>query len=275
MAGEIVDQMGIVWAHDLADETGRPLDEVAAAFWVARQVTAAGDLWADLEALAAESTSGLSATAEAALHEAVAQPVGRLARSYLSGTGRFHPSREATADLGRLAVAGDVGTQAPPDQERWSELKVPEATAEHFLSAARRVERIAAVSLAESAGLGPNRAAAAAVVAARLGRATGLDTLSAAVAAVTEAVPPPGRLRMWQARALLDDLDGWCRRAAVAVLSEGGQGASRRDPAVAVDEWVAAHAEDLRRAAAVAPAGATDDPLASAALALRRLDRTL
>ena len=42
LAGELVDQLGIVWAHETAAELGRGLAEVAAAFWAARQVIGAG-----------------------------------------------------------------------------------------------------------------------------------------------------------------------------------------------------------------------------------------
>src|SRR5262249_17961054 len=64
LAGEIVDELGIVWAHETAAELGRDLADVAGAFWAARQVVGADERWAELEAQSAQ----VPADAEAALH---------------------------------------------------------------------------------------------------------------------------------------------------------------------------------------------------------------
>jgi glutamate dehydrogenase len=267
VAGDIVDQMGIVWAHDLAAESGRDLHEVAAAFWVAREVTTAGDLWRELEQLTGAPEAGLSAPAEAALHRAVAEAVGTLVRDYLAEPAPFQPGAAAARETGRLAGASfPAGPR--PDHDRWSELKVPEATAERFLFGARQVGRLRAVAVAEAAGRDPSTAPAAARVEAGVAAVAGLEPLEAAVAAVLESMPPPGRLRQWQARALLDDLSVWRREVTVAILAE----ADVTDPDTAVATWADRSAADLARAAAVAAFDATD-PVASASLALRRLPR--
>ena len=85
LGGELVDQLGIVWAHETAAELGRDLAEVAAAFWAARQVIGAGYRWAELEHRSAE----LSADAEAALHATVSDAVAKLARAYLTSPGHL------------------------------------------------------------------------------------------------------------------------------------------------------------------------------------------
>jgi glutamate dehydrogenase len=267
VAGEIVDQMGIVWAHDLAAEAARPLDHVAAAFWVARHVTGAGDLWQELEQLVADPSQGLGAMGEAALHAAVSGAVGRLVRRYLAEAELESPGLMAAREEARLAGAGPFPPGEEIDQSRWSELKVPETTAARFLSAAERVDRLEAVTVAESAGQPPAAAVEAAAVCRRLGRVAGLDRIEAAVAAVLEAVPPPGRLRLWQVHVLLDDLADWRRRAAAAVLARPGF----TTPDAAVTEWAGEHAEALRRVTEVAPTEGAADPLACATLALRRL----
>jgi glutamate dehydrogenase len=283
VAGDIVDQMGIIWAHDLAAEMGRPLDEVAAAFWVARQVTGAGDLWTELEDLAADPLAGVSAPAEAALHREVADAVGRLARRYLGAPGPFRPAPVAARDRARLASTGSDtpadggGTGAGPgragaaDADMWSELKVADAVVERFLAPHRVVAALEQVGVAEAAGRPVTAMPAAAVIAESLDRAAGLAELASAIGAVLDGVPPPGRLRMWQARALLDDLHDWRRRATVAILAAGPPS----DPERSVGAWLSAHAEDLGQAAAMASAGGTADALASATLALRRLERAL
>ena len=267
VAGDIVDQMGIVWAHDLAAEFGRPLHEVAAAFWVARELTTAGSLWRELEELTGDPDAGLSAPAEAALHRAVAEAVGVLVRDYLAEPGPFQPGPVAARDGRRLA--GATFPAGPgPDPDRWSELKVAEATAERFWSAAQQVDRLRAVAAAEAAGRPASAAPAAVAVAAGLAAVAGLGRLESSVAAVLESMPPPGRLRQWQARGLLDDLTAWCRDETVAILAE----TDFRDPETAVAAWADRHAADLTRAAAVAAMDAAD-PVASASLALRRLPR--
>ena len=270
VAGEVVDQMGVVWAHDLAAEMGRRLEEVAAAFWTARQVTGAGDLWRALEDLASEPSGGVSASAEAALHEAVAAAVNRLVRRYLSEPAAVHPGQLAMRDRERLASVTGWPDPAVLGRQRWSQLGVDEAITDRFDQAGDRVDRLEAVSVALDAGLGPEAAADAAEVLRRIDEAAGLDHLSAGIEAVLCSVPPPGRLRTWQARAILDDLADWRRRAAVAVLSVR----SPRGPEAGVAAWVDAHSEDLGRAAEIIPtAGA--DALAAASLVLRRLARAL
>ena len=291
VAGEVVDQMGIVWAHDLAAEVGRRLDEVAAAFWTARHVTGAGELWRRLEAMAAEEGSGLSAAAEAALHATVSDAVGRLVRRYLNEPSPFEPGAVAARDGRRLTDAGDpaggnpaggnpadhrpghdgTGDERRGELDRLSALGVAVPTALIFLEADRRIERLEAVAVALEAGLDAPGAAAAADVVRLIDEAAGLDRLSAGVEAVIGSIPPPGRLRMWQARAILDDLSDWRSRAAAQVLRRCGGD----DPAGAVATWTADHADDLSRAAEVMPSGRVDDALAAASLSLRRLARVL
>ena len=270
VAGEIVDQMGIVWAHDLAAELGRPLEDVAATFWVARHITAAGARWAELEELAADSESGLSATAEATLHEAVGEAVTRLVRKYLNEPGEFHPGQVAARDQARLETAGSWAgvTGSATD---WDDLKLSEAVLSRFSDAVSVPGRIEAAGLALAAGRPLDVAPAADEVARRVGAAAGLDRLAGSVGRVLSAIPPPGRLRMWQANAVLDDLSDWKRRASVAILADPGFSSAE----AAVPAWAEAHAEDLRRASLVAPPGGGEDAIAGVTLALRRLVRCL
>jgi glutamate dehydrogenase len=271
VAGEIVDQMGIVWAHDLAAELGRPLEDVAATFWVARHVTGAGARWAELEELAADSESGLSATDEATLHGAVAEAVTRLVRKYLNEPGDFHPGEVAARDEGRLQAVGawPVGPGSPAGD--WEDLKVAEAVRTRFSAAVSVPVRIEAIDLARLSGRPAEAAAIADDVAGQVATAAGLGRLAAAVGTVLSALPPPGRLRMWQANAVLDDLSDWKRRASAAILADP----AFTSPEAAVARWAEAHAEDLRRASLVAPSGGSEDAIAAATLALRRLARGL
>ena len=272
VAGEIVDQMGIVWAHDLAAEMGRDLSDVAEAFWVARRVTGAGQLWADLEKLATDPTSGVSAPAEAALHEHVAAAVGSLVRTYLRSGGRFDPIDAVGRDEALLAahlqltVAGASGPQ--PD---WVGLEIPESVGARFQTASRRVSIVWAGLVASSVGCPVHDVLEAL---AQLDRATGVDRLEQQVRAGMDTSPPPGRIRSWQARAVLDDLSDWRSRAVAASLAPAD--ARTGDQGTAVSRWAESHRLSLQRASLIierAPAGS--DPLALVALTLRRLGTTV
>lgn len=286
VAGEIVDQMGVVWAHDLAAELGRPLGDVAGAFWAARQLTGAGDLWAQLETLAAGDAAGdgtgdaeqLSAPAEAALHDAVSGAVHRLVRDYLAEPGPFRPAVAAGRDADRLARAGAdaadrlarAGAPAPgADPRRWAALGVEEAVWRPLTEADGRVGRLEAAAVAVEAGRGPEAAGDAAEVLAAVDAAAGLGRVTASVAAVLDTGSPLGRVRMWLARAALDDVARWRRRVAAAILSGGGPAGK------AVTDWAEAHAEQLRSAADLIGAPGGEDGLASAFLVVRRLERLL
>ncbi|MDP9073528.1 MAG: NAD-glutamate dehydrogenase, partial [Actinomycetota bacterium] len=80
VANEIVDRMGVTWGHETADEFGIGLSELAAAYWIARQVLRADDWWREVETLAPR----VPADTEEVLHSAVVGAVDTLARHYLS-----------------------------------------------------------------------------------------------------------------------------------------------------------------------------------------------
>ena len=80
VGSEIVDRMGVTWAHETADELGVLLADVAAAYWAARQVLTADQRWRRLEAM----TPHLSTDTEIVLHGSVSSAVNALARAYLA-----------------------------------------------------------------------------------------------------------------------------------------------------------------------------------------------
>ncbi len=254
LAGEIIDQMGVVWAHETAAELDVSLPEVAGAFWAARQLLGADELWRAAEAAGAE----LSADAEAAVHLAVTSAVARLARRYLlSGPGRA---------AARIAADGPYVTELRLEPGA-------AATASGDLEAAgvpaEMAQRVAArTALASVADV--------AAVARRSGRpvsdvVAAWDLVSAAAGTTTLEVamrtaPVVGRWATWQAQAILDDTTTWCADAASAALE-----ASDGD----VRAWLAVHAPALQRArrllnGLVAGSG---DQLAIGSLFVRALPR--
>jgi glutamate dehydrogenase len=262
VAGEIVDQMGIVWAHETSAELGRGLDEVAAAFWVARRITGSGALWSALEVLAAD----LSAEAEAALHATVARAVDTLTRYYLNQPGPFDPGLTLSRDEG--PITGMEPMPADPDDAL--SLKgagVDEVVAARYLAA---VGRALAATLYAAVGATGRPVADVVRAAEELDQIAALPALEGTVTAALAAWPPPERYTVWHTRALLDEIAAWRRSALVAALT-----GTTRPATDAVVEWAEARSADLAAARELASSGPRTgrDPLAVGSLALRRLQR--
>jgi glutamate dehydrogenase len=266
VAGEIVDQLGIVWAHETAAELGRDLWEVAVAFWAARQVIGAAERWAEIEGRSAE----LSADGEAALHAIISRAVVRLARAYLMTSGALdlgdtigrdrHGADELVAAISTDAVKADEDALVAVGADR--------EVAGRFVRAAARAQIGEAGSAARRTG---RSLADAAEVVIGLDRAAGLDRVVEAVSRALSVSPPPSRLTVWHGRALLDDMAAWRAAAAAAVLADP------RPPSEALTAWETAHAGELGRARALLTSFGpeTPDPLAVVALVLRRLHLAL
>jgi glutamate dehydrogenase len=266
VAGEIVDQLGIIWAHETSEEMGRPLHEVAAAFWAARQVIGAGTLWSDLEILA----PSLTADAEAALHAEVAGAVVRLARSYLGRAGAVDVAGLIAKDS---PLAAGIVSSRSEDAIKASVEQLVELGAERDLAHRYALE----ACRGDVADVGPVVVATGRPVVEVLetldgiDRATGTGTISSAVSAALSVVPPPRRLTMWLGRSVLDDLADWRRKAAAIVLGPGAP------PAESLAGWEAANAEALRGAAQMLGSSAQTGEalLDTAVLVIRRLQRAL
>jgi glutamate dehydrogenase len=266
LSGEVVDQLGIVWAHETAAELGRDLAEVAGAFWAARQVIGAGYRWAELEQRSAE----LSADAETALHATISDAVAKLARSYLTNAGESGLGEAISRD-GPLAdaMAAAAATEATKSEEdTLVALGVDRVLANRFVVTAARAEVGEAGPVARSTGRSIVEAAEAIDL---VTRAAGLDRLAEVVSRALAEVPAPGRLTAWHGRALLDDVSAWRRAAAAAALADPAA------PAEAVAAWESRHDVELARAARLLATAtpATTDPLAVVALGLRRLQLAL
>jgi glutamate dehydrogenase len=255
VAGEIVDQLGIVWAHETAAEVGRPLDEVAAAFWAARQITRAGPAWTAVE----DSAPHLPAETETFLHAAIGQAVADVARSYLNASSAIDIGALLTRDQD---VAAELAAEVPTPA-RFADLEADAAVKDAVgrVCAAARVADVGPVMTATGRSLGD-----ALALLDQLDPVGGLDGLGQAVRSVLETSPPPSRLTVWQARALLDDIASWRRDAAIGILQGPG-----------LAPWIDQHQAVLTEAAAAAALPRRDriDPLAAADLTIRRLRRAL
>jgi glutamate dehydrogenase len=272
VAGEIVDQLGVIWAHETSAELGRGLDEVAAAFWLARRITRAGDLWSELEQL----SPTISADAESALHATVSRAVIDLARAYLTRPGTI----DMPAVLGSDEQAADAlvtleSSVSKTEEDALVALGVSREAAVHFASATARakVAEVGPVTLATG------RTVSEVVEALSLiEEAAGLDRLVADIRAAAVAPPPPSRLTLWHARALLDDIAAWRMTATISALRGAGgppraEGESGLSAPTAVAEWIEAHRLQLQRASKLLADldRGTSEPMTVAALVLRRL----
>ncbi len=269
VAGELVDQLGIVWAHETAAELGGDVGEVAGAFWAAREVIGAGNLWGDLE----QGSAGLSADADAALHGTVSDAVAKLARAYLISAGAFHLGELISRDAplaDQMEAAGETAKTdaAKTDEDALVALGVDRELAHRYVLAATRAKVEAAGQVARRTGR-PVTETAEAIELVR--RAAAVDRLEEAVSRALAVVPAPSRLIAWQGRALLDDISAWQQAAAAAALAQ-----PLSVPA-AVAAWEAAREKELARAALLTGAAPQEsqDPLAVTALALRRLQLAL
>jgi len=263
VAGELVDQLGIVWAHELAAEVGRSLPEVACAFWAARQVMDAGGLWAELE----QQGRTLPADAESALHAELSGAVSTLARAYLLRPGRI-PVPEIVARDRPVAVelaAASPDAEVKSAVDRFVDLGSPPDLALRFA----RSLTVASLGDVQPVAAQTGRSIADVVeTLSCIDRAAGAETIAGAVSRSAATIPPPGRLTLWLGRSVIDDLASWRRAVAVKILSGSGRATDL------AGAWQAEHQAVFDGAAQMlgsAPPGA--DQLDSTVLVVRRLQR--
>jgi glutamate dehydrogenase len=237
LAGEIVDQLGPVWARETAAELGIDVATVAGAFWAARQVLDAGELLARIE----ESGALLSADVDAALHAVVTGSLARLARRYLL-TGRSVPAEVIPPDRDLAERIRAARPGSPPVPAALTGLAVPPELAAGVADRAGLVDLADAQSVAAASGADPvvaDLALAAFDTAAGTGR----------IATAVEGIAPSGRWPIWQVRSVLDDLAAWRCQATAAALAglDDPAGVTPAGASAAVESWVSARAERFGR----------------------------
>ena len=203
VGSEIVDRMGITWAHETADELDVDEAEVAAAYWAAREVSAADRRWRRVEA----ADGAWGADAENLVHGQVARLVDALARAYLR-QGERPPAREDAAIFAELEEEAGAGVVAEVEALVKSGVDRETAVLVSPLSRLFRVAEVAAV--ARRTGW---KATAVNAAFARLDAELGLTAFELRLSALVGQTE--GRWERWQVRSLLDDT-GDVRREAVA-----------------------------------------------------------
>jgi glutamate dehydrogenase len=257
LAGEIIDQLGAVWAHETAAELSRDLADVAGGFWASRQVVGADALWGELD----ERWSELSADADAMLHRVAGDATASLARRYVRQGETSAPSVLIDQDL---PIADELVTLRLSERAL-NELVasgVDRPSAERWLSVTARARVGEVGPLVRSTGRSVRDVAAALDL---VDEAAGAARMREAI----ERAPTTDRWRAWLARAMLDDLEDWCQQAAADLLARGG------DPADPMTGWAAVHEAQLAaaRRLLVTLDSHGADPVTIVAVALRRLPR--
>ncbi len=270
LAGELVDRLGIVWAHETAAELGRSLADVAGGFWAAHQVLGAGLLWATLD----RAADRLDADVEAALHHTVATAVSGLARAYLRRPGPLQPSALIASDSRLVPQELALGDGTAEEIRR---LGIEPSLAAPFV----------AVGSASAIGdTGP------------VARATGREVTEVTAAfdifeqatpilglrSLLSSAPTDRRWAAWQCRSIADDIADLRQQAAIEALGarDEAAGTATSPPRTAdasakdaMDRWLATHTRIFNRATGLLEAAQPDanETLLVANLTLRILRR--
>jgi glutamate dehydrogenase len=217
VAGEVVDQMGITWAHETAAALQRSTVDVAAAFWAARQVLGAGARWETLVRSAA-GVFAPGAELDLEAHRVVASAVDVVARRYLARPGPVQPGPVIANDraVADALAAGPVRAAGMAERDRLVDLGADLELAEELVrwSAAADVADVSAICRA----LGGQPLGVADVLVA-LDDASGLGPIMVAARASGRA---GSRWASWQAEALAADVRAWRHAAAASLIDVHG-----------------------------------------------------
>jgi glutamate dehydrogenase len=273
VGSEIVDRMGITWAHETADELGLSVADVSAAYWTARQVLTADRRWRQLEDLQGK----VSADTESVVYQAVATAVGALARTYLLrrsiGVAQFVREdwpviAELAATCKALEVAGGLtdATGTPVDPGLLAEQGVERSLAEDIgqLGMLAKVADVAEVS--RMLGRPVDQVVDAFLA---IDGALGLTALEGRL----DSVRPAGRWERWHLNSLRDQLASLRRTAVIRAVGPFSDSSPSTSVPDSVTTWVAERSPALARLDRLARQvdGRAAEALSLAALAVKAL----
>lgn len=262
LAGEVVNRMGIVWAHEIAEELDYSLGEVTEAFWLACKVTGALELWTGIDEL--EKSSSGEDTAN--LHRSLTAAMDRLARMYLTEARRPGPAEVIARDRQVLsALRVSAGT---PDSEIASLPQKPpighvQSGLAERLSSIQLVPRVLeAQNIARSSGAEPGDV---------ISLLDGLDQISRLdeICRILEGVSIDNRWTSWQVNGIRTDLAQWRREQCLSLLSGSTSAGLKKSMAA----WAASNQRTLKKVGSLLEAArqGKSDELALIPLAVRAL----
>ncbi|MDQ2725714.1 MAG: NAD-glutamate dehydrogenase, partial [Actinomycetota bacterium] len=261
VAGEVVDQMGVTWAHETAAALHRSRVDVAAAFWAARQVLSAGPRWEKLM----RSTAGVyapGADLDLEAHRFVVAAVDVVARRYLARPGPVQPGVVIANDraVADVLAAATLRAGGAAERDRLVALGADVELAEELARWSAAVDVVDVSAICRSIGGQPLDVADVLVA---IDDASGLAPMINAARAAGAA---GSRWAAWQAEALAADVRAWRHGAAVSLIDIHGHPKAARD---AIDSWRAEGA--FAAADALRSCLGTRDDLIVATLAVRSL----
>ncbi len=263
LAGEMINRMGVVWAHEIAEELAHTFGDIAKAFWVACKVSRAFDLWNRLDELDQEC----SEDDVMSCHRQLMVTVDALTRLYLA-----QPD-ERIRDLGALissdgsALSDQASTnpdfQAPAEPP---DIPQPKNIPSDFLAELRSFMRtplmIEAVDVSRQSGADIHRVIS---LAARIDEVAHIDKIRG----IIDSIPVENRWISWQVSGLNSDLVRWRKQECIALISSSEK--SGLDDAVSL--WKAAHLQSFNKITRLLDAASQGkgDPLTLISLVVREL----
>ena len=218
VANDVVNRMGATFATRVAADTGAPAPAVAAAYWIARSVVCAGELWAEVDGDDGVPPTGTLLAAAPVISDLL----DALTRDYLRREDTGDIAAAVARDRPALAeLAGGIGGGGTPYRRRLRARRA-EILVDSGLQPAVALRWAAlpelevgpdAAELARATGR-PVTAVAEAVL--QLGESLGIDRLGERL---RQAVPD-GRWGRAAWRGLVDDLDHLRRAAAERALED-------------------------------------------------------
>lgn len=269
LAGEILDQMGIVWANETASEFNCSVVEVAAAFWTGCKVLDGPELWTQLR----EPGSGVSPDTQVTLQKAIVDVIDELARIYLNHPEAVVPDLLVDRDRTLIANVTESGslsesgfTPVKPLKDLLSGTGLKPEIASRFLSMAKVPRLVEAGEVSRGSG----RSLEEVLIAfEHLERVAETDVLVSLLDGITR----NGRWVSWQIRSLRDDLSRWRREACVAALTYHPQFGVRD----AMEAWQTLHYRNLSQVHKLLSIAkrSPGEEITLASLALRSLRETI
>lgn len=225
LANEIVDQMGIVWAHEMAKEHGCPLEKVAASFWVASKVIGADELWTSIEG----SKDLLSHDEATKQHMSLVTTVDRLSRIYCDISDNL--PLETLIDRDRNALFETLGWDK---QFQIAARTASSQGSEDFSAglAARIAEARKSPKILEIESVRRDCEARFDHVNAVFNRIDQVSHLSD-IEKILSAIRPVSRWASWQLHGFEDDLRRWLHQAALSIVKSSNSG----DSDTTLAEW--------------------------------------
>ena len=269
LAGEIIDCMGIIWAHETSAEFNCTLVEVAGAFWSSYKVLGGSELWLCKD----DSDQTLPVDVEFKANKAIATVVNELARNYLNSRESTVPVRLIARDQALVATVADSSFLSGSDILRDKDLRdflsdssLPQDIVNRFMMVSKVPRLVQAGEVSRKCG----RSLEEVLIAfEQIDSAAEVDSL----AHLLENLTSTRRWTSWQVKGIRDDLVRWRIEVCVAALVT--------DPTVnakeAIQNWQNVQRQNLEAVHslfAMAPKYPDDEPVL-VSLALRKLQSAI